>query len=158
MTTTGMTGDTDPANPVNNLPAWEFPVGAALTLAYGSNERPFCTLGNLYRIVGYLTGDVPPVDGQPADPDRNQPYIAGLADEIERCREHVIAQLPDELRAIDPPPPGGNETADVAWLAGIVNRYGPTIALDALPGTPNNPTPTGTDHDAHEPPPATPNA
>lgn len=142
----GMTGDTDPQNPVNALPAWEFPIGAALTVAYGSNERPFCTLGNLYRIIGYLTGDVPPIDGQPANPDGNppQPHIPGLNEVIVTCREHVAKQLPTELRVVDRPPEGGHEddVALMAWLAGIVNKYGATIALTAMPGTPNNPTTT----------------
>jgi hypothetical protein len=132
LTDLGITVDTDPDNPVNRLPQNTFPIGAALTIAYGSNERPFCTLGNLYRILGYLTGDVPGGDS--------------INPEIERCRNHVEAQLPDTLRAIDPPPDTDNiDTATVSWLAGIANKYGSTIELTALPGTINNPTPKDTD-------------
>jgi len=138
--------DTDPDNPVNHYPPEQFPIGAALTVAYGSNERPLCTLGNLYRVIGWLTGDVPNADGQPErkeDPELGiayQPFIPGLNDEIERCREHVEAQLPTELRALDPPPPAHlGSSADWAWLAAVTNKYGATIRLVALPGTPNNP-------------------
>lgn len=139
MTGIGITGDTDPENPVHNYPADVFPLGAALTIAYGSNERPLCTLGNLYRIVGYLTGDIPIVDG---DPDA-EPPLPSLNDEIARCAEHVTGQLPDELRTLDPPPPAdAGAAADHAWLAGVMNKYGATIPLVALPGTINNPTPT----------------
>lgn len=137
MTIPGMTGDTDPDNPVNALPAWEFPIGAALTVAYGSNERPYCTLGNLYRVLGWLTGDCPGADH--------------INSEIARCRDHVAVQLPTELRVVDPPPTALDEddTAVMAWLGGIVNKYGATVALTALPGTPNNPTTPneGTDDD-----------
>ncbi|WP_431231488.1 hypothetical protein ACQ856_18170 [Mycolicibacterium psychrotolerans] len=128
----GMTRDTDPDNPVNAYPPNEFPVGAALTITYGSNERPFCTLGNLYRILGWLTGEIPDADE--------------INTEIERCRTHVTAQLPDVLRLVDPPPaPGddGDNTADMVWLIGITRTYGRTITLTALPDTINNPT--GTD-------------
>ena len=145
MTVPGMTGDTDPNNPVNTLPPNVFPIGAAITVAYGGVDRPFCTLGNLYRILGYLTGDVPPVDGQAADPDADppRPYIPGLADELERCRSHVAAQLPDTLRIFDPPPaPADDNAADLVWLSNVINKYGGTITLAALPGTPNNSNPT----------------
>lgn len=96
----------------------EFPIGAALTVAYGSNERPFCNLADLYRILGAFTGQIP------------APHA--INDTIAECRDKVLKQLPDELRAIDPPPAdAGNEAADVAWVAGIKSRYGPTIRLDA---------------------------
>lgn len=132
MTEFGMTGDTDPENPVNALQPNVFPLGAALTIAYGSNERPLCTLGNLYRILGWLTGDVPAADA--------------IDTEIDRCRWHVAQQLPDALRAFDPPPaPLDDPAADHVWLANVVNKYGTTITLTALPGTVNNPTTTETD-------------
>lgn len=141
----GMTGDTDPDNPVNALPGNIFPIGAALTVAYGSNERPFATLGNLYRVLGWLTGDVPGADE--------------INTAIRRCRDHVAIQLPTDLRVIDAPPDAdAGATADHAWLAGIVNKYGTTIPLTALPGTPNNPTPETTTNakDSDDVPPAPP--
>lgn len=131
---TGMTTDTDPDNPVNAYPADVFPIGAALTVAFGSNERPFCTLGNLYRVVGYLTGDIPMADG--------------LASAIQRCRQHVLQQLPTELRVMDPPPEPSDvdNTADMVYVGGITNKYGATIKLVALPGTPfGAPIPTDTE-------------
>lgn len=121
MTIPGMTGDTDPENPVNDYPADVFPIGAALTVAYGSNERMFCTLGNLYRILGYLTGEVP--------------LANAINSTIASCRDHVATQLPTELRVVDPPPGSDDETAVIAWLSGIVNKYGPTITLRRPEGT-----------------------
>lgn len=121
MTTiTGMTGDTDPNNPVNAMQADTFPIGAALTVAYGSNERPFCTLGNMYRILGFLTGDVPGADR--------------INSAIDACRDHVLTQLPDTLRAIDPPPPADDGAfSDEAYVGGVANKYGSTIALTPMP-------------------------
>jgi hypothetical protein len=114
------TGDTNPDNPVHNYPADVFPIGAALTIAYGSNERPFTTLGNLYRILGFLTGGIP------------GPYDINAA--IDKCRAHVVSQLPDALRAIDVPPPDhAGEAADVAWVTSIIATYGPTITLTPMP-------------------------
>jgi hypothetical protein len=78
----------------------EYPIGAALTVAYGSNERPFCPLADLYRILGNLAGHVP----APAD----------INDYIDNYRPTVLAALPDELKTIDPPPAGDGETAAVA--------------------------------------------
>lgn len=116
MTLPGMGSDTARDNPVNSLPHNVFPIGAALTVAYGSNQRLFCTLGNLYRILGYLDGQVP------------GPYDIDAA--IDKHRGHVLAALPTELRALDlPPADTDNEASDVAWLVGIANRYGQTIAL-----------------------------
>lgn len=116
----GMTGDTDPSNPVSTYPSDVFPIGAALTVAYGSNERPLCTLGNMYRILGFLTGDVPGADR--------------LNSAIDACRDHVMAQLPDTLRAIDPPPPAdGGAFSDEEYVTGIANRYGSTITLTPMP-------------------------
>lgn len=127
----GMTTDTDPDNPVHNYPAEVFPIGAALTVAYGSTERPFATLGNIYRLLGWLTGDIPTIDG---DPKANPP-LPSLADEIARCREYVLQQLPTELRVVDPPPAEQDNTADLAWVRGIGNKYGATIALRPMNGT-----------------------
>lgn len=127
--TTDMTVDTDPDNPVNALPENMFPIGAALTIVYGGPDRYFATLGNVYRVLGYLTGEVPLADDIP--------------DAMQRCRYHVENQLPTDMRIIDPPPiDTGDNIADIAWIGGIVNKYGPYIRLVALPGTINNPTPT----------------
>lgn len=133
----GMTTDTHPDNPVNGLNANMFPIGAALTVAYGSDTRFFATLGNVYRVLGYLLGDVPAADG------------IGAA--IERCRYWVTNQLPTELRTIDPPPADSdNDTADIAWLTNVTNRYGETIALTAMPTTPNNPETITTAEDSND--------
>lgn len=111
-----MTTDTDPNNPVRGYAHNQFPIGAALTVAYGGNDRPFCTLGNMYRILAYLDGQVP------------GPY--DLDTVIAKHRDHVLRALPDELRALDVPPADtDNEAADLAWITGIANRYGPTITL-----------------------------
>lgn len=132
----GMTTDTHRANPVNALNANVFPIGAALTVAYGSDTRFFATLGNVYRVLGYLTGDVPAADS--------------IGTAIEQCREWVTNQLPTELRTVDPPPADtGNETADIVWLVGIVNKYGLNITLTALPGTINNPETAATAEDSN---------
>lgn len=109
-----MVGDTDPSNPVHNLARDRFPIGAALTVAYGSDERPFTTLGNLYRILGYLTGDCPDA------PDINKA--------IETCRGHVRAQLPDD---IPPPPMPVDLDADMDWLAEIMQDH-PVIHLNPI--------------------------
>lgn len=107
--------------PTTGLPADTHPIGAALTVAFGSNARPFCTLGALYRILGYLQGTVPGVDG--------------IDDAIDDCRAHVTAALPDGIAALDPPPSPDGEPADAAWVSTIANKYGQTVTLPAMPGT-----------------------
>lgn len=107
--------------PTTDLPADTHPIGAALTVAFGSNTRPFCTLGALYRILGYLRGDVPGHDG--------------IDEAIDECRAHVRAALPDGIAALDPPPAADGEPADAAWVSAIAHNYGPTITLTPLPDT-----------------------
>ncbi|ALA06706.1 hypothetical protein SEA_GRAVAILLIA_60 [Mycobacterium phage Gravaillia] len=126
----GMTPDTADDNPVNTFPPNVFPLGAAVTVAYGSNERPFCTLGNLYRILGYLTGEVPGADD--------------INSVIAECRHHVTHQLPTDMRTENPPPPPGDDVADIHWLGTVIGKYGPRIALTAMPGSLNNPTASDT--------------
>jgi hypothetical protein len=100
--------------PTTDLPADTHPIGAALTVAFGSNDRPFCSLGDLYRILGYLRGDVPGHDG--------------IDDAIDECQQHVAAALPDSIAAF-------GEPADFVWVTSIANKYGATIVLSPLPDT-----------------------
>jgi hypothetical protein len=137
-----ITGDTDPANPVNAYDADRFPLGAAITVAYGSTTNMFCTLGNLYRILGYLDG--PGGEGVPLNDQ--------LDAMIDRYRTHVRAQLPGDIDARIMPPSDANDTERLLWLSAMHTAYGETITLTPapsddeghndqptdLPGRPNN--------------------
>lgn len=114
----GMTRDTHPDNPVQQYANNVFPIGAALTVAYGSNERPYCTLGNLYRILGHL--------------DQHVPGPEDINDRIIANADRVRAALPDELRVTETPPRDDNETAAIAWVASMANKYGPTVTIPDL--------------------------
>lgn len=110
------------------LPFNVHPIGAALTVAYGSYNRPFCSLADIYRILRFLTGYTP----------HNALWVDACFD---HHRAHVLAALPDALKAIDPPPdtgPDGGDTADVAWVAGIKAKYGPTVKIPPTPETPRS--------------------
>lgn len=125
-----LAGDTTEGNPVNDYPANVFPLGAAITIAYGTPDNIFCTLGNLYRIIGYLTGDLPAIDGDPnADPP-----IPSLADEWARCSEHVAAQLPTGLAAAQTVDPEGK----MAWLTNAMAAHGDTVDLTPMPEAATN--------------------
>lgn len=126
-----LTTDTDPDNPVNDYEADTFPLGAALTVAYGSTEMMFCTLGNLYRIVGYLTGDLPSIEGDP----NAVPPIPSLADEINRCAVHVMAQLPEAAQRLTLPDNSDGDNARMEWLIATMTAAGTTVTLTPLPTT-----------------------
>lgn len=110
--------DTAPDNPTNTLEGDQMPTAAVLTVLLGGNDRPFCTLGNLYRILKTLDGEVP------------------LADEIdaavERVRPALAAQFP-ELAAITPPGIDADEQTILAWIADVERDHGAiqTVQLPA---------------------------
>ena len=121
--------DTDPQNPVNAMQSDEFPLAAVLTVIVGSNDRPFCILGNLYRILGYLLKDRS-VD--PNDPDaRGIPRADHIDDAINVCRPAVLAQHPN-LAAIT----ATDATTDrgiLNWITELERHYGATVTLTPLP-------------------------
>lgn len=121
--------DTSPDNPVNAMNGDEFPLPAVLTVLVGSNDRPFCTLGNLYRILGFLLKNRS-VD--PDDPDaRGIPRAELLDDAIAVCRPEILRQHPQladvtKTRAT-------TDTGILAWIAEQENTFGQTVTLTALP-------------------------
>lgn len=110
--------DTATDNPVHGYPRNLFPVGAVLTVLHGSNERPYCTLGNLYRVLGYLTGDVPGADS--------------INSAIGTVRPWVRQQHP-ALANLQPPEDGADDATVLAWLAAVEADHGATITLDPAP-------------------------
>jgi hypothetical protein len=117
-----ITTDTDPANPVNDYDPNQFPLGAALTVAYGSTENMFCTLGNLYRILGYLDPD-----------DEGVPMVEQLDAMIDRYRVHVMAALPDQMHDLTLPSVDASDTDRMAWLMALHSAFGPTVTLTPAP-------------------------
>jgi len=135
-----ITGDSDPTNPVNDYDPNVFPTGAAITVAYGSTENMFCTLGNLYRILGYLDPD-----------DEGVPLVEDLDKMIDRYRVHVMAQLPEALHNLTLPAADATDGDRMAWLMALHGAVGNTVTLTpapsdkgdnaeptALPGRPND--------------------
>ncbi|MBU8834447.1 hypothetical protein [Mycolicibacterium goodii] len=121
--------DTDPDNPVNAMNGDEFPLPAVLTVLVGSNDRPFCTLGNLYRILGFLLKDRS-VD--PDDPDARGIPRAELIDEaIEVCRPWIVKQRPD--LAVVAKTRATTDTGILSWIAEQESRFGATVTLAPLP-------------------------
>lgn len=121
--------DTDPANPVNKMQGDEFPLAAVLTVIVGSNDRPFCTLGNLYRILGFLLKDRS-VD--PDDPDaRGIPRADHIDDAINLCRPAILEQRPDlaDITATD----AATDLGILNWIAELERRHGATVTLTPLP-------------------------
>lgn len=119
--------DTAPDNPVNALNGDEFPLAAVLTVLVGSNDRPFCTLGNLYRILGFMRGDVP---AAVSDPDADPP-IVGIDEAITICRPEILRQHPEladvtKTRAT-------TDTGILTWIAEQEKRFGATFTLTPLP-------------------------
>lgn len=110
--------DTDPNNPVNDYRADMFPLGAAITIAYGSTTNMFTTLGNLYRILGYLNHD---------ERDSGVPCVEDIDWMIDRYREYVRGQLPITEAAM--PPPNASDDTRLAFLTDMTTQYGPTVTL-----------------------------
>lgn len=96
------------------LPPRVFPLGAVLTITAGSYERPFCTLADLYSILGWLRHDVPAADE--------------LADAIDDWRPVILAQHP-ELAAVVAPPADASDTAVLSWLADQEAQFGAYLQL-----------------------------
>lgn len=121
--------DTSPDNPVNAMNGDEFPLAAALTVLVGSNDRPFCTLGNLYRILGFLLKNRS-VD--PDDPDaRGIPRAELIDTAIDVCRPEILRQHPQladitKTRAT-------TDTGILTWIAEQEKTFGATVALSPLP-------------------------
>lgn len=120
--------DTDPQNPVNTLNGDVFPLAAVLTVLVGSNDRSFCTLGNLYRILGFLLKD------RSVDPDdpaaRGIPRVDLLDAAIAVCRPAILDQHPEladvtKTRAT-------TDTGILTWIAEQETRYGATVTLTPL--------------------------
>ncbi|MBU8834419.1 hypothetical protein [Mycolicibacterium goodii] len=121
--------DTDPDNPVTAMNGDEFPLPAVLTVLVGSNDRPFCTLGNLYRILGFLLKDRS-VD--PDDPDaRGIPRAELIDDAIEVCRSWILKQRPD--LADVPKTRATTDTGILTWIADQEAKFGATVTLTPLP-------------------------
>lgn len=95
-----------------------FPLGAVLTVTSGSVDRPLCSLGDLYSVLGFLRRDVPGADE--------------LQTAIDECRPLVLDQHPGLADVVAPPA----DTADVvvlAWLADREAQFGAVLEL-ASPG------------------------
>ncbi|MCV7230705.1 hypothetical protein [Mycolicibacterium komossense] len=123
------TPDTARDNPVTGLNADVFPLAAVLTVLVGSNDRPFCTLGNLYRILGFMLQNRS-VD--PADPDAHGIPRAELIDDaIAVCKPEILRQHP-ELAAITKTR-ATSDTGILTWIADQETRYGLTVTLTPLP-------------------------
>ena len=121
--------DTSPDNPVNAMNGDEFPLAAVLTVLVGSNDRPFCTLGNLYRILGFLLKNRS-VD--PDDPDaRGIPRAELIDTAIDVCRPEILRQRP-ELEAVTKTR-ATTDTGILTWIADQEARFGPTVVLTPLP-------------------------
>lgn len=121
--------DTSPDNPVSAMNGDEFPLPAVLTVLVGSNDRPFCTLGNLYRILGFLLKNRS-VD--PDDPDaRGIPRAELIDTAIDVCRPEILRQRP-ELEAVTKTR-ATTDTGILTWIAEQEARFGPTVTLTALP-------------------------
>jgi hypothetical protein len=136
----GITADTDIANPVNHYPANVFPVGAAITVAYGSVDDMWCTLGNLYRILGYLNqfeaDDGVPVLTRGVSLDELnrevEDNVATIDDVIEQHRAYVRGEL--DGHGIPRPPAEASEGDKISWLANLATEHGvTTIRLDTPP-------------------------
>jgi hypothetical protein len=121
--------DTDPKNPVNALGGDEFPLPAVLTVLHGSNDRPFCTLGNLYRILGHL---LKYVSVDPDDPQAHGiPRTVHIDGGIALCRPEILRQHP-ELADV-PKTRATTDTGILTWIADQEAKYGPTVTLTPLP-------------------------
>lgn len=111
-------GDTHPDNPVSSYPPEVHPIGAVLTIIFGGTEHMYCTLGQLYRALGWLTGDVP------------------LGDAIDDAIAAVRGHVRDEhriLAVMAPPPDNADDTEKLLWLASATIDYGPTVILTPHP-------------------------
>lgn len=123
------TPDTARDNPVNGLNGDVFPLAAVLTVLVGSNDRPFCTLGNLYRILGFM------LQHRSVDPD--DPGAHGIPrpdlidDGIAVCKTEILRQHP-ELAPIKATR-AATDTGILTWIADQETTYGPTVTLTALP-------------------------
>lgn len=121
--------DTAPDNPVNAMNQNEFPLPAVLTVLVGSNDRPFCTLGNLYRILGFLLKDRS-VD--PVDPDaRGIPRAELIDDAIQVCRAEILRQHPHLTNVTKTR--AATDTGILTWIAEQEKRFGATVTLTPLP-------------------------
>lgn len=141
-----VTGDTDLSNPVNHYRADVFPVGAALTVAYGSTSNMWCTLGNLYRILGYLNqyeaDDGVPVitrgvslDAQGREVEDN---VATIDDVIAAHRDYVRGEL-DGYGIPAVPDDADTDDEKLAWLAALATDHGITTVTLATPPSDKEP-------------------
>lgn len=97
-------------------------MSAALAIAYGDTARTFHANDlEVRRVLQHLTGERVPMFGP----------MLGAA--IRRCAGHVRAQLPDTLRAFDPPPAERDDTADLLYLCAVKGKYGRRVKLTPLP-------------------------
>lgn len=123
------TPDTSPDNPVNAMQADEFPIAAVATVLVGSNDRPFCTLGNLYRILGFLLQHVS------VDPDDSHavgiPRHDLIDEAITVCRTAILAEHPELAGITDTD--ATTDTGILTWIANLEKRYGATITLTPIP-------------------------
>lgn len=121
--------DTSPDNPVSAMNGDEFPLAAVLTVLHGSNDRPFCTLGNLYRILGFLLKDRS-VD--PDDPDaRGIPRAELIDTAIAACRPEILRQHPQLAESTKTR--ATTDTGILTWIADQENQFGATVFLAPLP-------------------------
>lgn len=100
-------------------PVDDFPIGAALSVALGavglsdSAPGPYCTLRDLYAILGRLLGDVPTVEEMP--------------DAAEQARAALLAQHPALSEATLPE--NTSDTGILTWLAEQEAAFGATLRI-----------------------------
>ena len=95
-----------------------FAIGPVVTVLHGSDTRPFCTLEQLYDILGYLHSDVPGSGEIDTYIEAARPYLAG---------EHP------GLAAEPVPPVDASEKAVFDWLIGLGDKYGTPLPVTPLP-------------------------
>lgn len=116
-----ITGDTDPDNPLTKMADDRHHIGAVLTVMTG---RPLATLGAVYRLLKFMTGEVPMAVG-------DVPGVDNLEQAQARVRPLLIEQCPD-LAKVFVPRAEAPDAVCLAFLAEQENRFGAYVTLTPI--------------------------
>lgn len=109
----------------------QFEIGPVVTVLYGDPDKIFCTLRDLYDILGFITGDIP-------SHSRNTVDGADSIDEaMTKAAKHLAELFPD-LAAEDVPnffdPTDPTTEAEiVGWLVELGVKHHAPFTVTQLP-------------------------
>lgn len=102
-----------------------FPLGPVITCARSNGDRLFCTLGDLYDFLGFMTGDVPMAEKNDVE------GADSIEEAIERVRPALITAFP-ELAAVQLPNEDATDQQILDWLKVTSEQYGSVYELTPI--------------------------